>query len=182
MAGALLPAFRRDAGGTCCADWADLMGYCDHSARPVGRFMLAVHGEGPEAEAPSDALCAALQVLNHLQDIAADRRDLGRRYLPGDWMEEAGATDRDLTAARCSPGLRRVIDRTLDGCDALLDRAGPLPHRIASRGLRAQAAATLWLARRLAARLRRGDPLARRVAPSRADFLRAGVAGLWAFR
>jgi squalene synthase HpnC len=179
---ALMGAFHRDANGIQCADWADLMDYCDASAVPVGRFLLAVHGEGPAPEGPSDALCAALQVLNHLQDIAEDRRRLGRRYLPGDWMAAAGAGSEDLTAPRCSPALRAVIDRTLDATDALLVRAAPLPGRIRSRGLRAQAAATLALARRLAARLRAGDPLAGRVAPGRGDFLAAGLAGLWAAR
>jgi squalene synthase HpnC len=179
---ALFPAFRRDAHGTRCADWDDLMGYCEASAVPVGRFLLAVHDEGPEAEAPSDALCAALQVLNHLQDIAQDRRMLGRRYLPGDWMAEAGATDEDLTASAASPALRRVIDRTLDATDDLLARAAPLPGRIAARGLRAQSAATLSLAHRLATLLRTGDPLAARIKPSRSDFARAALVGLWAAR
>ena len=64
-------------------------------------------------------------------------------------------------------------------CDALLREASPLPRLIASRGLRAQAAATLFLAGRLSARLRRGDPLAARIAPGRLDFGRAGLAGMW---
>ena len=175
---ALLGAFRRDAGGIACADWADLMTYCDASAVPVGRFLLAVHGEDAATHAPSDALCAALQVLNHLQDIGPDRRDLGRRYLPGDWMVEEGARDADLGGPALTPALRRVVDRTLTATDALLAQAAPLPCRIAARGLRIQAAATLALARRLHARLRRGDPLARRVALRRADFALAGLQSL----
>ena len=174
----LLPAFRRDAAGIACSDWDDLTSYCASSARPVGRFLLALHEEPPETHAPSDALCDALQVLNHLQDIAADRRDLGRRYLPGDWMDAAGASDDDLTAEALTPALRQVIDRTLDASDDLLMRAAPLPRRIQARGLRAQATATLDLARRLSARLRAGDPLARRIAPTRIDFARAGLSGL----
>ncbi|TFL16301.1 squalene synthase HpnC [Jannaschia formosa] len=180
-AAGLMPAFRRDAaGGTACADWDDLMGYCRSSAASVGRVLLALHGEGQAARAPSDALCAALQVLNHLQDMGGDHRLLGRRYLPGDWMAEAGARDAELGAPSLSPALARVVARTLDGVDALLAEAAPLPGRIAARGLRGQAAATLWLARRLTARLRRGDPLAARVALSRLDFARAALAGLWA--
>jgi squalene synthase HpnC len=174
----LMGAFRRDAIGIACADWADLMDYCDASAVPVGRFLLAIHEERAAARAPSDALCAALQVLNHLQDIKADWRDLGRRYLPGDWMAEAGAGPSDLRAPATGPALRRVIDRTLSGCDDLLAVAAPLPGLIAARGLRGQACATLSLARRLRARLGAGDPLAGRVAPSRLDFLTAGAAGL----
>ncbi|MBM2575890.1 squalene/phytoene synthase family protein [Jannaschia sp. Os4] len=175
---ALLPAFRRDVTLTDCADWDDLMAYCASSAVPVGRFLLAVHGEGEDAQAPSDALCAALQVLNHCQDIAADERGLGRCYLPLDLREAAGVARADLTAPAMSPALRAVVRRTLDATDDLLAAAAPLPARIRARGLRAQATATLDLARRLSRRLRHGDPLARRIAPSRLDFARAGLAGL----
>ena len=180
-AAALMAAFHRDsAGPTRCADWADLMGYCRASAAPVGRFLLAIHDEGPAPRAPSDALCAALQVLNHLQDLGADWRDHGRRYLPGDWMAAEGAAGADLGAPALTPALARVVARTLEATDALLDDAAPLPGRIAARGLRAQAAATLALARRLRARLGAADPLAGRVALGRGDFARAGLRGLGA--
>ena len=178
----LLPAFRRDARDLPCGSWDELMDYCDSSAASVGRFLLAVHGEGPAAQRPSDALCAALQVLNHLQDMGEDWRLLGRRYLPGDWMAEEGAGDDDLSRPDMTPALRRVADRGLDRTDALLAEAAALPGRIASRGLRAQAATTLHLARALAARLRRGDPLAGRIALGHGDFARAGLRGLWALR
>ncbi|WP_299817693.1 squalene/phytoene synthase family protein [uncultured Jannaschia sp.] len=177
-AGDLLVAFRRDARGIACADWADLMSYCDASAVPVGRFLLAVHGENAATHGPSDALCAALQVLNHLQDLGPDHRALDRRYLPGDWMAAEGAADADLGRPFLTPALGRVVARTLDASDVLLTRAAPLPGLVAARGLRLQAAATLALARRLQARLRRGDPLTRRVALRRTDFALAGLSCL----
>ena len=177
---ALLAAFRRDVTLADCADWADLMGYCRASAVPVGRFLLRVHGEDEAAFAPSDALCAALQVLNHLQDVAEDEARLGRCYLPLDWRAAAGVVRADLTRPATVPALRAVADRCLDASDRLLAEAVPLPARLRTRGLRAQAAATLHLARRLSLRLRAGDPLARRIKPSRLDFARAGLAGLGA--
>ena len=173
----LLVAFRRDAVEGRCADWAALADYCAHSAHPVGRHMLELHGEGPLARRPSDALCAALQVLNHLQDLGADRRGLDRVYLPLDWLAEAGATMADLDAGRCSPALRAVIDRALDACDVWLREAEALPRAVGSPRLAGECLAILRLARRLAARLRRGDPLARRVALGRADFTAAAFAG-----
>ena len=177
-----MPAFRRDAVGTVCTGWDDLMAYSRASAGSVGDFLLALHGETRAAGPPSEALCAALQVLNHLQDMGDDHRLLGRCYLPGDWMAAGGVRQEDLERATLTPALARVVARTLDGVDELLARAAPLPERIAARGLRMQAAATLFLARRLAARLRRSDPLAGRVAPTRLDFARAGLAGLRAAR
>lgn len=178
----LLAAFRRDAANPRCADWDDLMGYCALSAHPVGRFLLDLHGESPArapaAYAASDALCAALQVLNHLQDIAADCRGLDRIYLPQDWLAAEGVAEADLLAPASGPGLRRVINRALDGCDGLLARAAALPGELRSRRLAAESATILALARRLSARLRRDDPLARRVALSRGDFALAALHGL----
>ena len=175
----LLGAFRQDARGADYPDWETLRAYCAMSADPVGRFLLHLHEEGPETHSSSDALCTALQVLNHLQDIRPDREALGRVYLPGTWLADAGATPADLSSPYLSDAIRMAIHRTLDACDALLREAGPLPGLIRSRGLRAQAAATLFLARRLSARLRRGDPLAGRIRPSRSDFALAGGLGVW---
>lgn len=174
----LLRAFRRDARNEPCATWDDLLAYCEDSANPVGRFLLDLHGESRAAWPKSDALCTALQVLNHLQDLRADHLALGRHYLPTSWMAEEGALLSDLGAPAMSPALRRIADRALDRCDALLDKAEGLPGVLASRRLAGEAATILWLARRLSARLRVGDPLARRVGPSRLDFARAGLSGI----
>ncbi|WP_308914759.1 squalene/phytoene synthase family protein [Jannaschia sp. LMIT008] len=173
----LLGAFRQDAKGKVYADLDDLRAYCRMSADPVGRFLLSLYEEAQTTHDPSDALCTALQILNHLQDIREDAATLDRVYLPADWMAEAGVARADLTAAGSTPALRRVIDRALDECDGLLRRAAPLPGLIRARSLRGQATATLHLAGTLARRLRRGDPLARRIAPTRFDFARAALRG-----
>lgn len=174
----LLVAFRQDATKLRYADWGELMDYCAVSAHPVGRFVLDLHGEDPVTHGPSDPLCAALQVLNHLQDCGDDYRRLDRVYLPKDWMTEAGVDVNALDAGAASAGLRQVIARCLDGCDALLDRAEPLAAMIRARRLAAEVAVIQRLARRLSARLRREDPLAGRVRHSRADLLAGVAAGL----
>jgi squalene synthase HpnC len=166
----LLVAFRADATKLRYRDWGDLMDYCAHSAHPVGRYLLHLHGEDPGTLPLGDALCAALQVLNHLQDIGDDRSRLDRIYLPRDWMDAEGAAPADLDRPVASPALRRVIDRCLDGADALLDRSQPLAGRIRDRRLAAETAAIQRLARRLSARLRREDPLAGRVKHRTADW------------
>lgn len=174
----LLKAFRRDATEGRCADWAALASYCAHSAHPVGRFMLDLHGEAPATRGPSDALTAALQVLNHLQDLGPDRARLDRVYLPLDWLAEAGATVEDLDAPRSTPALEAVRRRMLDGVDALMATAEGLPGLIRSRRLGAEAAVIVALARRLSAKLRARDPLAERVSLGRRDGARAALAGL----
>jgi hypothetical protein len=79
-------------------DWDDLIGYCAYSAMPVGRFVLDVHGESRATWPANDALCAALQIINHLQDCSSDYRNLNRVYIPLDAFTEAGRGG-DLGAA-----------------------------------------------------------------------------------
>ncbi len=175
---ALLGAFRQDARGAEYETWDDLAAYCAMSAVPVGRFLLALHSGPADATGYADALCTALQVLNHLQDLGPDHVGLGRCYMPGDWRRAAGAALTDLGAPALTPAWRSVADRALDRCDALLAAAAPLPAALADRRLAGESRATLHLARGLAAALRRGDPLARRIRPSRSAFFGAGLRGL----
>ena len=175
----VLRAFRLDATKLRYRDWDDLMEYCRYSASPVGRQLLDLHGESHDTWPPSDALCSALQVLNHLQDCADDYRALDRVYLPLDLMGEAEIPVEGLTAPAVSPGLRRVLDLLLDNTDRLIETARHLPGRVAARGLRWESATIVDLARRLSHRLRRGDPLATRVALGKGDFAAALITGIF---
>lgn len=174
----VLRAFRLDALKLRYRDWNDLMGYCRYSASPVGRQLLDLHGESRAAWPASDALCSALQVLNHLQDCADDHRRLDRVYLPLEDLAAEGTGVEALAADVSSPGLRRVIDHLLDRTAALIDQARGLPPLVASRGLRWESAVIVALAARLSRRLRHGDPLAARVALRKSDFLAAFAIGI----
>ena len=176
----VLHAFRLDATKLRYRDWDDLMEYCRYSAAPVGRQLLDLHGESHDTWPPSDALCAALQVLNHLQDCVADCRTLDRVYLPLDDLAAAGCTVEALEAPRASPGLRRVIDALLDRTETLIATARGLPPRVNARGLRWESAVIIALAARLARRLRHGDPLATRVKLGKNDFAAAFLTGILA--
>lgn len=178
----LLRAFRLDATKLRYRDWDDLMGYCRYSAAPVGRQLLDLHGESRAAWPPADALCAALQVLNHLQDCALDYRRLDRVYVPTDLLEAEGIGVAALAAPAAGPPLRRVLDRLLDRTQALIDAARGLPPAVAAGGLRRESAVIVELAARLAQRLRRGDPLAGRVALKKSDFLVAFLCGIGGVR
>ncbi|HWD58872.1 MAG TPA: squalene/phytoene synthase family protein, partial [Stellaceae bacterium] len=174
----VLRAFRLDASKLRYKDWDDLMAYCRYSASPVGRQLLDLHGESRDTWPASDALCSALQVLNHLQDCAEDYRNLDRVYLPLDVMGAHGIVVEDLVLPAAKPGLRRVIDTLLDATDRLIADAGALPGGVKARGLRWESATIVELARRLSRRLRRGDPLAVRVALSKGDFAAALLTGI----
>jgi hydroxysqualene synthase len=174
----LLAAFTQDATRRRYRDWPDLLGYCALSARPVGRYLLDLHGERPALYALSDPLCDALQVLNHLQDCRDDYRDLDRVYLPQDRFAAAGIGVEELGRTSASPALRRVLDDVLAGVDRLLLEARDLPSALRSRRLGAEAAVILAIARRLAAELRRRDPVAERVELGRTALARCALSGL----
>ena len=174
----LTVAFIQDARQNRYADWAGLMGYCENSANPVGRYLVHLHGDrAPAAFAASDALCSALQVLNHLQDCGEDFRALDRCYLPQDWMAAEGARTGDLAGKALTPGLRRVLDRCLTATDGLILRARALPGLLTSRRLAMESAAIWRIARRLSAELKRRDPLATRVKLTKGQALACGLGG-----
>ena len=166
----LIHAFKQDATKPRYDDWDDLIGYCDRSAAPVGRYLIDLHGEPVAAYPAADALCNALQVLNHLQDCRDDYETLNRVYLPQSWMAEAGVGVEALAGDRSTPALRRVLDLCLDATDGLLVSADRLPDRLRTMRFAMEAAAIVAIARKLGAELRRRDPLAERVALTRAQF------------
>lgn len=160
---ALLAAFRQDAVQRRYATWDDLLDYCRLSAMPVGRHVLDLHGEARDTWESSDALCASLQILNHLQDASKDLAALDRCYVPEDWLARENLDVGALRAPVAAPGLRRVMAAMLDRVDALNAVARALPRRVRDRRLRLETAVIVGLAERLARRLRAGDPVARRI-------------------
>jgi hydroxysqualene synthase len=176
----LLKAFRLDARKNRYANWSELMDYCTLSAAPVGRFVLDVHGEDPSMWPPSDALCSALQVINHLQDCAQDYRRLNRVYLPLDTLAAHGVAVEMLDAPKASPPLRGALAELAHRTSELTARGGALIPQIRDVRLGAEIAAIHALARRLARDLESRDPLSERVHLGKAGF--ALVGGLGAAR
>ena len=130
----LLDAFRMDARKNRYADWDELIHYCRYSAMPVGRFVLDVHGEDPaRVYGPSDKICAALQIINHLQDCGKDFRNLDRVYLPQDCLDRHGATIAMLGQDKAPPALRAVFRELAEKCLVLLDEGATLPDLIETR-------------------------------------------------
>jgi squalene synthase HpnC len=173
----LIAAFRLDVTKNRYRDWQDLMDYCTLSAMPVGRFVLDVHGQSPALWPASDAICASLQVINHLQDCAQDFAQLDRVYLPEDALRRAGASVADLKAPRASPGLRAAIVDLAQKSGALLDQGAGLDARVGDWRLACEIGAIVRLARANVARLMKYDPLSERVHPSKAVFVWTGLIG-----
>jgi squalene synthase HpnC len=122
----VLTAFRMDVTKLRYENWEELIHYCRYSAMPVGRFMLDVHGESTATWAASDALCAGLQINNHLQDCGKDYKNLNRVYLPRDALAAAGASVEALGEGKASAPLRQCLHALAVRNEALLDESTSL--------------------------------------------------------
>ena len=177
----LLSAFRLDATKLRYRDWDDLIDYCRYSAMPVGRFVLDVHGESRATWPANDALCAALQVINHLQDCAEDYRRLDRVYIPAEAFAASGATVEALAAERASPALLNTIGGLARRTGSLLEEARPFCAQLNDRRLALEVAIIQTYAERLCALLQRRDPLSERVHLGTVGFAGFGLLGIiWA--
>jgi len=171
----LLTAFRMDVTKLRYNDWDDLIHYCSYSAMPVGRFVLDVHGESRATWAANDALCAALQINNHLQDCGKDYRDLNRVYIPLDAFAAAGAAPEELGASRASPKLLRAIHDLAARNERLLAEGEPFAAQIENTRLSLEVAVIHSYARRIVALLQTRDPLSERVHLSKTQFAQYGL-------
>jgi squalene synthase HpnC len=158
----LLIAFRADATKQVYADWRELMNYCAYSANPVGRFVLDVHGEPDSLWPASDAICSALQVINHLQDCADDYAKLARVYIPGDRLAAHGATLEMLAAPKSPQPLREVIVELTRRTRTLLREGQALSGELRDRRLRLEISVIYALAEAHLDRLMVMDPLSQR--------------------
>jgi len=173
----LLSAFRQDATKLRYASWDELIDYCSRSAMPVGRFVLDVHGEARDTWPASDALCAALQVINHLQDCAKDYLALDRVYIPLDALSASGATVEALKDDRASPALRDCLRGLVVRTSTLLDESRGLEPKVSDTRLALEISVIQSLAGQLLAMLMVRDPLAERVHLTKAEALATAVNG-----
>lgn len=122
---ALVEANRMDQRVSAYPTWEALRGYCSLSAAPVGRLVLDIcHASTEERVRWSDDICTALQLLEHCQDVAEDRR-AGRVYLPLTTLSAAGCPVTDLDARATGGALRAAVALETERAEALLRSAGP---------------------------------------------------------
>ncbi len=159
----LLTAFMLDVTKLRYRNWDDLMGYCALSAMPVGRFVLDVHGESRSTWPANDALCAALQIINHLQDCRDDYLNLNRVYVPLDAFAAAGAAVEALGEPRASPALLACLHKLAERTERLLSESDAFPILINDWRLALEVSVINTLAHRLTRILMARDPLSDRV-------------------
>jgi hydroxysqualene synthase len=159
----LIAAFKLDVTKLRYRDWDDLISYCALSAMPVGRFVCDVHGESRTVWPKNDALCAALQIINHLQDCKDDYRNLDRVYVPQDALAASGATVEALGGDHATPALLDCLHKLAARTERLLCDSDDFAAAIADARLALEVSVINALAHRLTTSLEVRDPLRERV-------------------
>ncbi|WP_399944829.1 squalene synthase HpnC [Streptomyces sp. BBFR25] len=129
----LIAANRQDQLVARYETYDDLLAYCELSANPVGRLVLAVTGTStPERIRRSDEICTALQIVEHLQDVA---EDLGRDrvYLPAEDMKRFHVQETDLAAPTANASVRALIAYEAGRARDLLNEGAPLVGSVHGR-------------------------------------------------
>jgi len=167
----LLIAFRMDVSIHAYASLDELFFYCKHSANPVGRLMLQLHGfKNTDAFFCSDKICTALQLINFWQDLSVDLPN-GRCYMPENWLTESDLTGRQLLDANVDAvAFRPVLTKAIAVTRNMLDEGTPLLAMLPFR-LRLQIAATLHGGRRMLNKIEQLEqPLTRRATLSKSEW------------
>jgi hydroxysqualene synthase len=174
----LLAAFKMDVTKLRYANWDELMHYCRYSAMPVGRFVLDVHGESTATWPANDALCAALQINNHLQDCGKDYRNLDRVYLPLDALDAAGASVEALALDKAPASLLQCLHALAARTETLLVESKPFSAEIRDFRLGLEVSVIQTFAEKIVRLLKVRDPLSERVHLSPAELLMHTAGGI----
>ena len=174
----VLIAFRMDVTKLRYENWDEVIHYCRYSAMPVGRFMLDVHGESASTWAASDALCAGLQINNHLQDCAKDYKNLNRIYLPRDALASSGVSVEMLGAAKSPPQLLQCLHSLAVRTETLLNESKSLSAEVKDFRLGLEVAVIQAFADRIVGMLKVRDPLSERVHLSPLELLGQSAIGI----
>ena len=174
----VLIAFRMDVTKLRYENWDEVIHYCRYSAMPVGRFMLDVHGESTSTWAASDALCAGLQINNHLQDCDKDYRDLNRVYLPRDALAAAGASVEMLGGTKSPPALLKCLQALAVRTGTLLDESRSLGAQVKDFRLGVEIAVIQAFADKIVGMLKTRDPLSERVHLGPLELLGQSISGI----
>ena len=134
----LISAFRLDQTQKEYDSREDLLEYCKLSANPVGRIVLhLVQTTDEESLALSDKICTGLQLANHWQDVARDKRRKtssgqsdSRRYVPLRDMFSCGYTLEEFQNEVYNPAFVETMSQLCDWADSFFIAGQPLVSRV----------------------------------------------------
>ena len=173
----LLKAFLMDSTKLRYKNWDELINYCNHSASPVGRFVVDLHLKNHSHEKikkiylGTDRLCNCLQILNHLQDIKEDFERLNRIYLPMDYFKYEKLGIRSLKQNFAVDPLQRIIKKCLTKVDIILSESEKYLMTITNKKLLRETMVIFLIAKKLSKLLAKNDPLKKKIKLSRIDLI-----------
>ena len=173
----LLKAFLMDSTKLRYKNWDELINYCNHSASPVGRFVVDLHLTNHSHEKikkiylGTDRLCNCLQILNHLQDIKKDFERLNRIYLPMNYFKYEKLEISCLTQNFAVNPLLRVIKKCLTKVDIILSESEKYLVTITNKKLLRETMVIFLIAKKLSKLLAKNDPLKKKIKLSRIDLI-----------
>ncbi len=122
----LISAFKQDLSVVRYETREELLGYCQLSANPVGRLVLAVCGYSDEHYFTlSDKICTALQLTNHWQDVKDDFLR-GRIYIPQETLQKFRIDESILRANIPTPDFKRMMLELCKVAEELFREGKPL--------------------------------------------------------
>ncbi len=175
----LITAFKQDTFKNRYADWDELLSYCMLSAAPVGRYLLDLHGESQGAYPSSDALCSALQVLNHVQDCRDDFQTLNRVYLPVSFFEDEEILCHTLEKADLTDSFEYSLKAIINNSIKLINQSRLLPKKLNSTRLRIETNIIITVADHLSKKLLKENPFTRRIRLSKLQYFWCCVSGIF---
>ena len=132
----LLDAFSQDVVQDRYASFAELMDYCRRSANPIGRLLLHLFDAAtPDNLRRSDAICSALQLINHWQDVGIDasKGKLGRIYLPQDDLARFCVSEETILRRLASADFRALLHFEVERARDLMLSGASLGHDLPGR-------------------------------------------------
>ena len=172
----LLIAFIQDVNKKRYKNWSELINYCDHSASPIGRFVVDLHLKKNNRIYNAiydgcDNLCNALQILNHIQDCKEDYLNLNRIYIPEDFFKDEKLFPDDFLQEENRTKFLKIKDRCLDEVDNLSIDAKEKISLIEDSNLKKETFVIFNIAVKLCKILKKGDPLKKKLKLSRIDLI-----------
>ena len=129
-----MDAFLQDCRQARYVNFKQVLDYCRRSANPVGRLVLRVFSLDTAGNlADSDAICTALQLANHWQDLGHDVRIRDRVYLPQDEMRRYGVTVAQLKQGDFNPALAGLMRFQVERAEGYFTRGAGLVDRMPGR-------------------------------------------------
>ena len=168
----LLKAFKQDATKKRYKNWSELINYCKHSAVPVGRFVIDLHKEKSGSYKYSDPLCIALQILNHIQDCKDDYNKINRVYLPITFLKKYNVKFDQLKNEYTEKNLRLAINEILSNTEKLILEADKFKKIMKNYKLSKETGFILEIAKKLLKLLKKNDPLKKKVALNKLDYIK----------